>query len=220
MRLTVVGCSGSLRRARLARRPATSSQAEHEGRTWRIAARPRQRRARGRCSGTSTRATSTPSSSATCTPTTASTCAASTSPSGTDPRGASRAGRRSTARRGTGDADRADAYGLDDGTAWTPSSTSASCDDRVPVDGRPVHGHAVPGQPPGRGLRPAGRGRRRRLAYTGDTDSCEASRRCARTPTWSSRTRPSSTAATRAAGIHLTGSRAARAAAEAGGVGG
>ena len=44
-------------------------------------------------------------------------------------------------------------------SAWAPSWTSARCGPRR-VRGRPVPGHAVPGQPPGRGLRPAGRGRR------------------------------------------------------------
>ena len=45
----------------------------------------------------------------------------------------------------------------------------------------------------GYGSRPTGRC----LAYTGDTDECDALDPLCATPTWSSRTPPSSTAATR-----------------------
>ena len=74
----------------------------------------------------------------------------------------------------------------------------------------PVHGHAVPGRPPGRGLRPPGRGRTARaLAYTGDTDACDGAdaavpgRRPASSPT-----PPFVDGRDDAAGIHLSGRRA------------
>ena len=43
-----------------------------------------------------------------------------------------------------------------------------------PVADRAVHGHPAPGRAPGRGVRAAGGVRGAVLAYSGDTDSCQA----------------------------------------------
>ena len=160
----------------------------------------------GRCSGTSTSARSTPSSSATCTRTTAWTCAACTSPSGTT-RAAPTPGRsRSTARRGSRER-MARAYDLDDPDGMARRAGLPRADRPGRVRGRAVHGHAVPGQPPGRGLRRAGRGRTAARWPTPVTPTrCPAlAPLCHDAYAGPRATPPSSTAATPPSGIHLSG---------------
>ena len=209
MRLTVVGCSGSLAgpgspaSCYLVERPSTRAA---PGGSCSTSATARW----GRCSGTSTSATSTRCCSATCTPTTAWTCAACTSPSGTT---------RAAPTRGpmpvhgpAGIAGRlARAYDLDDGEPWAPSWTSVRCRTRAAFEIGPFRvtpflvNHPVEAY----GLRVEAGGRtaglhRRHRQLRG------AAARCATTPTLVLADSAFVDGRDAVEGIHLSGRRAAQ----------
>ncbi len=135
-------------------------QAEHDGPHLAPRARPRQRRRWGRCSGTSTSATSTRWSQPPAPRPLRGPVRPVRRPAVRPARPQPAARARCTVRRASPAGWPAPTTCRPTASTWAPSWTSVRCRTGDAVRGRPVHGHAVPGQPPGRGLRPAGRGRR------------------------------------------------------------
>ena len=162
--LTVIGCSGSFPGPDSAGELLPRGGRRADGRTWRMlldlgsgalgaaaAVRRPARRPRRACFS----ATSTPTTAWTCA---ASTCCASTTPAARSR--ASRSGDRRAAARTDGPRLRPARGPRHDPRVRLPAST------RAPVRPRPFTGDAVPGRPPGPGLRPPGHRRRRARSPT------------------------------------------------------